>query len=420
MSYNSDTDMNEKTDTRKNKNTTGSCSKTVKLNEYVADNNSNVELMTNLMTHLTNMQNKNMESLAGIIGNKLGEFALQLNNNNQQTETTTGESSKAIAVERNISDPVSSVITQNSRSMFSDEDHDGIVPNPEIMQKRIEEITGENRGEGEESSDSGSEKDETEEGTGLLKQLVEELNKTEDVAPDLQPDLAVIVNTTWQLPTTSKDTVKEKQQKYLRPKNCKDLVIKSCNPEFWNNKLQSYQRQKDLSLQRIQNNVLRGNIAIAQVTDELVKMNQSKTVRKHVPNLSLLIRTCTDAMTLLGEANQEGDKVRMSCLGMDKEFPGISKNITLPSEFLYGEEVTKKIADIKVNSKIISATPDNRHHPYKPKYAYSHQSGSKNEQRFPKNPGNHYGGHSNNNNKSHYHNRPRYPNHKGQKKQPKY
>ena len=75
--------------------------------------------------------------------------------------------------------------------------------------------------------------------------------------------------------------MKDKIRVYARPTNCSSLVVKKCNKEIWQDNLTSKDRAKDLRFQKIQIAVIKGTIAITQVTSDLVKLKNNRNCQRH-------------------------------------------------------------------------------------------------------------------------------------------
>ena len=105
---------------------------------------------------------------------------------------------------------------------------------------------------------------------------------------------------------------------YARPEICSSLVVKKFSKEIWQAYLTSRDRVKDLRFQKFQTAMLKGTIAITQVTSDLVKLeNNRELTAKDIRNsIILVIKTCTEAMTFLGHANQEADSIRRTNIAM--------------------------------------------------------------------------------------------------------
>ena len=110
-----------------------------------------------------------------------------------------------------------------------------------------------------------------------------------------------------------------------------------------------------LLFQKIQTAVLKGTIAITQVTSDLVKLeNDTELTAKDIRKLIIpVIRTCSEAMTFLGHANQEADPIRTTNIAMSlpKDLYHLAKDVPIPSEWLFGDDINARINDIKPQQK---------------------------------------------------------------------
>ena len=106
--------------------------------------------------------------------------------------------------------------------------------------------------------------------------------------------------------------MKDNMKIYARPENFSSLVVKKCNKEIWLVYLTSRDRANDLRFQRIQTAVLKGTIAITQVTSDLVKLKTNKRLTaKDIRNSIIpVIKICAETMTILGHSNLEVDSIR--------------------------------------------------------------------------------------------------------------
>ena len=58
-------------------------------------------------------------------------------------------------------------------------------------------------------------------------------------------------------------------KRYKKPQNCSDLLMKKCNKEIWQKRMNAQDRNKDLKVQKVQGAVLKGAFAICEVTNNL-------------------------------------------------------------------------------------------------------------------------------------------------------
>ena len=97
----------------------------------------------------------------------------------------------------------------------------------------------------------------------------------------VQQTLTNILETVWQNPQ-SYEKMKDKMKIYARIENCSCLVVKTrkydkkCNKKMWQVYLTSRDRAKNLRFQKIQTVILKGTIAVTQVTSDLVKLKNNR------------------------------------------------------------------------------------------------------------------------------------------------
>ena len=74
---------------------------------------------------------------------------------------------------------------------------------------------------------------------------------------------------------------------YKKQKNCSDLLVKKCNKEIWQERMNSQGRNKNLKVQKTQGVVLKGAFAICEVTNTLINLKNSKDISGKELNLQL-------------------------------------------------------------------------------------------------------------------------------------
>ena len=152
----------------------------------------------------------------------------------------------------------------------------------------------------------------------------------------MQQTLSNILETVWQH-LHSYEKMKDNIKIYVRPENCSSLVV-----EIWLADLIFSDRGNSLRFQRIQTGVLKGTIAITQVTSDLVKLKNNrgltaKDIRKWIIPV---IKACTEAMTFLGHANLGVDSIRrinitnIAMLSPRELFP-LAKDVQIPSKWIF-------------------------------------------------------------------------------------
>ena len=217
------------------------------------------------------------------------------------------------------------------------------IPDEEEMNRNLIALQWEsdNSNSGKEGIDDGEDED--------FKELAQELNKEKGLGEPVQQTFANILETVWQNPQ-SYEKMKDKMKIYARPENCSSLV-KKCNKEIWKVHLTSRDRDKDLHFQKIQTAVLKSTISITQVTSGLVnlKNNRELTAKDIRKSIIPVIKTCTEVMTFLGHPNQEADYIRRTNIAMllPKDVYNLAKDVPIPSELLFGDDVHARIINIK-------------------------------------------------------------------------
>ena len=174
---------------------------------------------------------------------------------------------------------------------------------------------------------------------------------------------------------------------YKKPHNCSDLLVKKCNKEIWQERMNAQDRNKDLKVQNVQGAVLSGAFPICEVINTLINIKNSKDIPGKVLRLQLsnVIKICTDSLTFVGIANLEGENIRRQYLSkiLPPKLTPLTKDVPTPSEFLLGNNLNDRIGIIETSQKMLQTYSNS---PY--------YKNSKNLPRFPKHPGNRSNGYS--------------------------
>ena len=89
-----------------------------------------------------------------------------------------------------------------------------------------------------------------------LKGLIQELTiQDEEIGEKINKGLADIANKVWQNPNAF-EKFKTKMKTYKKPQNCSDLLVKKCNKEIWQERMNAQDRNKDLKVQKVQGTVV--------------------------------------------------------------------------------------------------------------------------------------------------------------------
>ena len=124
--------------------------------------------------------------------------------------------------------------------------------------------------------------------------------------------------------------------------------------------LQSKTRSKDLKTQKMQGCILKAVGAISKVTNKLLKLKTSKnlnttTLRK---NISPIVHYCTDSLALLSHLNTDLEQNQHNNIAyyLDNQYNPLRKNVPADSEFLFSDDLPKRIMNVTTNKKLFSTS----------------------------------------------------------------
>ena len=101
--------------------------------------------------------------------------------------------------------------------------------------------------------------------------------------------------------------------------------------------------------------MLKDTTAVTQVTSDLVKLknNRELTAKDIRKSVTPVIKTCTEAMTFLGHANQEAGPIGRTNIAMSlpKDSYPLVKDVPIPSEWVFCDDINARIKNIKAQQK---------------------------------------------------------------------
>ena len=125
--------------------------------------------------------------------------------------------------------------------------------------------------------------------------------------------------------------------------------------------------------------MLNNTIVITQTTSDLVKL------------IIFVMKTCTETITFLGHANQEAGSIRRTSIAMSlpKYLYLLAKNVPIPSEWIFGDDINTRINNIKAQQKAfkVDKTYFNPEKTFDNGQVYFPKKKLNNWERFPKIPG---------------------------------
>ena len=123
-------------------------------------------------------------------------------------------------------------------------------------------------------------------------------------------------------------------------------------------------RNKDLKVQNVQGEVLKGASAICEVTNNLINLKNNKDISGKNLRLQLfnVIKICTESLTFLRMANLEDDSIRRQYLSkiLPTKLVPLTKDAPTPSEFLLANNLNDRIGTISKNLQRFPKSPGNQ------------------------------------------------------------
>ena len=191
--------------------------------------------------------------------------------------------------------------------------------------------------------------------TIFFKDLANVLEPEAVEGPPVNEKLAEVFNGLCTKPL-SKEKIAYKLEQYPTPSNCK-LITRKCNPLIWKDLLDTKHRSFDIKLQKSQNSIVSASNAILRATDLLVKAKHNTEVtKKDMKSLmSDSIRSLTDSLAILTNAHSYSEQMRRDCLGsvLASEQKRLVHNVPNESILLFGDDLPKRIADIKATNNLL-------------------------------------------------------------------
>ncbi|GFO18519.1 hypothetical protein PoB_004502400 [Plakobranchus ocellatus] len=146
-----------------------------------------------------------------------------------------------------------------------------------------------------------SEIDDTDESPDWYKEASAEYEADEEVGAPVAENLARFI--TMSLSEPMKDEkLREKVQRYKRPKNCETITTRKTNKTIWS-LLNNYQKKKDTIWASQQKTITKATIAIARSVEIITDM--AKIDKSAPPKAKQAVKALTDAISFLGHVQQK-------------------------------------------------------------------------------------------------------------------
>lgn len=183
--------------------------------------------------------------------------------------------------------------------------------------------------------------------TKLLQDIANGFDDDDATGDKINQELADVAVKRWDKKLSS-DKIKSLVEKYKRPENCGDIKGTKVNPEIWS-QLNSRKRKTDLQLSNLQQVIRKVTFATLQTTNMLVENPSSAT------DNSKAITQSVDSIAMLGHLNTQLSQFRREQIkpALKSEYSAIcSAEVPLSSQYLFGDDLAKKLRDARESSKI--------------------------------------------------------------------
>lgn len=211
---------------------------------------------------------------------------------------------------------------------------------------------GTNNGEAPKVSNTSAAEDE------LLSEIAQDYAEETQTCDDVSQQLADIVNQRWSS-KLDESKLKDKMDKYDRPRNCEKLIVPRVNPEIWST-LNHMVRGSDLKLVNFQKTLVKVGVALTQSTEALLSMRAKhcSSDAEHKQQLGKLVTYNTDTLAMLGHTHMELLSRRRELIkpNLNKEYVSLCSPQTPITQLLFGDDLQARMASIKAANKISQTT----------------------------------------------------------------
>ena len=182
----------------------------------------------------------------------------------------------------------------------------------------------------------------------ILEELSEEYTQQDETGPPTGERLSKLLNTILGTALTE-EKVKSLVEQYNRPANLEMVQVPKVNLEIWQ-KLRGNTRSRDIKQQRVQQRLVKSQIPLIQVIEELLKAKKDpKTL-----DLSTALRKLFDAFSLMCGASQELSQRRREGIRPDlnANYGQLCSQNIQPATSLFGDDLPQSIKDISETNRV--------------------------------------------------------------------
>ena len=189
----------------------------------------------------------------------------------------------------------------------------------------------------------------------LLQEIANEFNCDESSGPDIDKDLATILNGSMTKPLHD-EKLKSLMDQYPLPNNCESLAVPKVTPEVWA-KMTPPTRSKDIKLQKVEKFLSKAMISLGILTEEIVKEKGNEHPKEDNPkenHSTSMAKITLDAIRFIGQAQQELHHLRRIEIKPDlnPEYRHLCTSQITATKLLFGDDLAKSIKDLNETNKM--------------------------------------------------------------------
>lgn len=178
-----------------------------------------------------------------------------------------------------------------------------------------------------------------------MAEIEQEFDNAEKLAPEIPEGIAKLVDETMAKGQISEEKMKEKMNKYARPKNLK-VVVPKVNPEIWSI-LDRATRGADLKLQQYQKALCTATYALTNIWQTILKSES--------PEIRGLMKGVADSIALVQKTNHDlsiDRRGKISNAQLNKKYKKLGSAEVPITDMLFGNDLKAACANIDTTARM--------------------------------------------------------------------
>ena len=197
-----------------------------------------------------------------------------------------------------------------------------------------------------------------------LAELEKDLDDGEKTSQSVAQSIAGIINKRFDK-GLSDEKLKQRLDKYTRPKNCQNLQVPTINPKVWKKYVPPTMKQHDLKLAMVQRTIVKATAALVQSTQMILKAYKKGTFTDKTCKDQIYAQN-GDAMALLGHMCCEVSMRRQFSIHpyLPKHLKGLCSDSVPVTNQLFGDNIAASVKEAKELDKLINTPGTSGYHPH--------------------------------------------------------